>query len=135
MVAMAPGTSPATTARSGAVSSVCPRMARTTCTVSASTAPAARSATKRVNRVVARIMVSAALGGGRQHLVGGGDDLGVELVAALGLDQPGDLLHRVDARVLEVALAEGAAPVLARGADVRRAGSLGLAVEVGAQRL
>jgi hypothetical protein len=54
---------------------------------------------------------SAHLRGGGQHLVGGGDDLGVQLIAALGLDQFGDLAHRIDRAFLKIALPQGAKPI------------------------
>ena len=39
-----------------------------------------------------------------EHLVGGGDDLGVHLVGALGLDERGDLLDRVDRTIIRPVL-------------------------------
>ena len=59
------------------------------------------------------------LRGRGQHLVSRRDDLGVQFVAALRLDQLGDLTHGIDGTVLQIALAQPAKTVFARQALVR----------------
>src|ERR1043166_8969165 len=59
---------------------------------------------------------------GLEHLVGRCDDLGVHLIGTLGGDQVGHLDHRVDVRLLEVALLNVAVAVLHRQTVLRRAG-------------
>ena len=61
------------------------------------------------------------VGGCRQHLVGGGDDLAVHFVGALRGDQIGDLAHRFDIGLLEIALLQVPGAVGGRQAILRRA--------------
>ena len=66
------------------------------------------------------------VGGRRQHLVGGGDDLGVHLVGALRGDQVGDFVDRLDVGLFEIALLQVAEAVdvgLAVAAACRRPAS------------
>src|SRR3984957_6344571 len=70
------------------------------------------------------------LGVGLQHLVGGGDDLGVHLVGALGDDKRGDLADRVDVGGFGIALQNGAKALQAGRPHRRRAGGVGLGEEV-----
>src|SRR6056297_2547505 len=74
--------------------------------------------------------MSADLRRGAEHLVGGGDHLGVQLIAALRLDQVGDLAHGIDGTVLKVPLPERSEPILAGLAHERRTGSAGFDKQV-----
>ena len=70
-----------------------------------------------------------------EHLVGGGDDLGVELVAALRLDQFGDLAHRIDRAAFKIALSQRAEAILTGGCDKGVAGRRCLKKQVRSDRL
>src|SRR5258708_28173424 len=65
-----------------------------------------------------------------QHLVGGGDHLGIDLVSALRLDHVDQFLDDVDVRRFEHALADRPAALGSRGSDLRRAAGGGFGEEV-----
>src|SRR3954469_406318 len=68
------------------------------------------------------------------HFIRGLDDLGIHFVGALGGDQLGDFLDRVDVRGFEILLVDLAVAGIAGQPDDWRAGRRGLAVEIAAQR-
>src|SRR5690606_16968539 len=82
-----------------------------------------------------RATTSSHLSRGREHLVGRSDNLGIQFVAALRLDQVGDLAHRIYGAVLEEPLTQSAGPVFPWSSDRRGARSRSLEEEVGADRL
>ena len=78
---------------------------------------------------------STQVGGGRQHLVGAGDDARVHFVGALGGDKVGYLGDRIDVRLFEVALQQRPKSGIAGRADLRRAAGGGLQEQVVADGL
>src|SRR5882724_10656587 len=82
-----------------------------------------------------RIMASPELRDGAHHRIRGLDDLGIDFIGALGGDEIGHLAHHVDVGLLQEELLQLPEADIARIADGRRAGGLGLAEEVVAVRL
>src|SRR5262245_44424913 len=71
-------------------------------------ARAGEAAARAARNTSAFIGLRLQLVGGGEHVVGGGDDLGVHLVGALGDDQGRDFGDRVDVGGFGVALLQGA---------------------------
>src|SRR6185295_18114173 len=84
-------------------------------------------------RPIPGMALTQALGDGGEHVIGGLDDLRVHLIGALRRDELGNLLHRIDVGVLEVALIHAAKARFPRHADDGRARRRRLAVKIAAE--
>src|SRR6185295_19697818 len=83
----------------------------------------------RVTKIL-RMVLAPQPGRGLQHMIGRRDHLGVHFISALGRDQGGDLVHRIDVGGFQKALLDGAVAGGTGHAGLRAAGAGRLQIEI-----